>query len=124
MQAYTHSCTHPLALSHAQVATVAEKSAQKSAAREPERDREWSEFLTAVEKVIGGAVDRGVAQWCLEVARSSACSCACLPRHASDAALALQDHDWDVPRAADAYCQFYLDNLGGDQVCMNVGTRT
>jgi len=71
---------------------------------------------------FGGNVDFDFATQLLEVARSSPCACACLPRlaarRATGAALALQDEHRDVEAALEAYGRFR------DEVCVNVCTRT
>ena len=90
--------------------------------REPTLPELRVDLMQKAHAMYGGNVDFNFATQLLEVARSSPCACACMPRlaarRATGAALALQENHRDVDKALDAYGRFL------DTVCMNVCTRT
>jgi hypothetical protein len=80
------------------------------------------DLMQQADAMFGGNVDFDFATQLLQVARSSPCACACMPRlaarRATGAALALQENHLDVDKALKAYGRFL------DTVCMNVCART
>jgi len=92
------------------------------ATREPTLPELRVDLMLEARAMFGGNVDFDFATQLLQVARSSPCACACMPRlaarRATGAALALQENHLDVDKALKAYGRFL------DTVCMNVCTRT
>ena len=92
------------------------------ATRKPTLPELRVDLMQQARAMFGGNVDFDFATQLLQVARSSPCACACMPRlaarRATGAALALQDYNGNVDKALKAYGRFL------DTVCMNVCTRT